>query len=63
MAADNGGSYMDAMLEFGRQNHLEEFEELIPLLHANIRDKIATEAIRKKFFRDQRIENSLESFF
>lgn len=61
--AKDTGSYIDAIIEFANMNHIEEFEEIVNLLHPTLYDKVKTEFIEKNYFKDNKIDNSIKDFF
>ena len=63
LASENGGSYIEALIDFAHKNHIEEFEELVDLLHPIVKDKVKTEFISKNYFPDRKVEGKLDEFF
>lgn len=50
MAAENGGSYMEAILDFQEQNNIPDVEDITDGLNDIIKEKISVEMIRKNYF-------------
>jgi hypothetical protein len=63
LASETGGSYIDAIVEFAHRNHIQEFEEIVALLHPTLYEKLKVEFIEKNFFKDNKIDNSIKDFF
>lgn len=57
------GSYIDAITEFVEQNSIDEFEDVVPLLHSIILVKLKTEFIEKNYFPGKKISNNISEFF
>jgi len=49
MAKENGGSYMEAVLDFQEQHEIPDVEDITENLHKNIIEKLKEEIIRKNF--------------
>lgn len=61
LAAKHNGSYIEAILEFRETREIHDFEDIVELLHDNVRDKVKQEFISKKFFPGKRVENAIPS--
>lgn len=61
LVAQEGLSYIDATIHFCQKFGLD-LEEAKEILHPNLIEKIKTEFVKKNYFPDQKIENSIEDF-
>lgn len=62
LAQKNNGSYIEAIVEFQELKNIIDIEDIVEMLHFNIREKLKNEFIKKKYFSEKRIENSLPQF-
>jgi len=55
-------SYIEAVLEFAEENEIADIEDLVEQLHPNIVDKLKTDFVKKKYFRNKKVEGTIEDF-
>jgi hypothetical protein len=61
--ASQCGSYIDAIIEFCYEKHIQDYETIIELLNPILIEKIKVEFYEKNFIPEKKIKNSLADFF
>lgn len=56
-------SYIEAVLIFSEKFGYQEYEDILEILHPNIKEKLRQEFIDKKFLPNLKQKDSIESFF
>jgi hypothetical protein len=57
------GSHIEAVLEFCEEKNIEDYYDVTELLHPIVLEKLKSEFIQKKFFRDRTVSRSINEVF
>lgn len=63
MAQANGGSYIDAVLEYQELNEIPDVEDITESLHPHILEKLKTEFKQKNYFPGLKKDNGIPAQF